>query len=153
MDARPEIVYIHNFADKHDTHVATALRAMQALRQLPFGMRPRQVVALEMWRGLDWVCDDEKLVLPADTHGNVAAALIGVHDSQVAGGKRYDLAIAGRRLANATFHASHAVDTMISAAYGIDMTPLMEGGDISDYMQGYIDRFAVEVQNRLKRLE
>lgn len=28
----PETLYIHNFADKHDTHVATALRAAEAVR-------------------------------------------------------------------------------------------------------------------------
>jgi LmbE family N-acetylglucosaminyl deacetylase len=33
--ARPEVVYAHNPADRHDTHVATALRVISALRQLP----------------------------------------------------------------------------------------------------------------------
>lgn len=31
----PEVLYIHNFADKHDTHVAVALRAAEAVRSLP----------------------------------------------------------------------------------------------------------------------
>ena len=30
--ARPEFVYLHNLADKHDTHVAVALRSIAALR-------------------------------------------------------------------------------------------------------------------------
>ncbi len=30
--AQPEYVYLHNLADKHDTHVGTALRALAALR-------------------------------------------------------------------------------------------------------------------------
>ena len=31
---RPKFVYTHNLADKHDTHVAVALRVIEALRQL-----------------------------------------------------------------------------------------------------------------------
>ena len=40
--------------------------------------------------------------------GEPGAALIGVFDSQIAGGKRHDLAVLGRRRANATYNASHA---------------------------------------------
>ena len=38
--SRPAVVYTHNLADKHDTHVAVALRAIQALRGLPAEARP-----------------------------------------------------------------------------------------------------------------
>jgi len=38
--ARPTVVYTHNLADKHDTHVAVALRALAAIRRLPPGERP-----------------------------------------------------------------------------------------------------------------
>src|SRR5512146_2092874 len=38
--ARPKAVYTHNLADKHDTHVATALRAIAAIRSLPEAERP-----------------------------------------------------------------------------------------------------------------
>src|SRR5215831_3407352 len=33
--AHPRVVYLHNLADKHDTHVAVALRSIAALRSLP----------------------------------------------------------------------------------------------------------------------
>src|SRR4029079_11544553 len=32
--AQPEVVYTHNLADKHDTHVAVALRVIAALRRV-----------------------------------------------------------------------------------------------------------------------
>ena len=39
--ARPDIVYLHNPADKHDTHVACFLRCLEALRSLPARLRPK----------------------------------------------------------------------------------------------------------------
>jgi LmbE family N-acetylglucosaminyl deacetylase len=103
LAAKPEYVYLHNLADKHDTHVSAALRALTALRSLPAGSRPRKVYGCEVWRDLDWLMDDDKQMLPASSRSNIAAALVGVFDSQVTGGKRYDLATAGRRLAHATY--------------------------------------------------
>jgi len=38
---------------------------------------------------------------------NLQFALLGVFESQIAGGKRYDLALMGRRRANATYFESH----------------------------------------------
>lgn len=32
QSARPEVIYTHNLADKHDTHVPVALRTLQAIR-------------------------------------------------------------------------------------------------------------------------
>ena len=45
--ARPRVVYTHNPADKHDTHVATALRTIQALRGIPAELRPEKVYGCE----------------------------------------------------------------------------------------------------------
>jgi len=39
----PQFVYTHNLADKHDTHVATALRVIEALRRLPAAERPKKL--------------------------------------------------------------------------------------------------------------
>jgi len=57
----------------------------------------------KVWRGLDWLPDSDKFVFNFREYDNVAASLIGVFDSQISGAKRYDLAIMGRRRANATF--------------------------------------------------
>jgi len=43
--ARPDIVYTHNLADKHDTHVGVALRVIEAIRGLPEAERPARLHA------------------------------------------------------------------------------------------------------------
>ncbi|GAB4109133.1 MAG: hypothetical protein Kow001_08710 [Acidobacteriota bacterium] len=151
--ASPEVVYLHNPADKHDTHVAVMLRSLAALRRLPADRRPRTVYGCEVWRSLDWVNDEEKVVLPASQYPNIAAALVGIFDSQISGGKRYDLATAGRRLANATYFASHASDVVDAATYALDLTPLVQDPSLSieEFTLGYVDRFRRDVQARLAR--
>ena len=147
---RPETIYTHNLADKHDTHVAVAVKVIAAVRSLPAEFRPKKVYSLEVWRGLDWVCDEQKAVFDTSKHPNLAAALLGVFDSQIEGGKRYDLAAIGRRCANATFFASHAVDTSDSVSYGMDITDLVNSGeDLAAFISKYIEDFASEVTGRI----
>ena len=153
LDAcRPQVVYLHNLADKHDTHVAVALRSLAALRTLPAGGRPNQVYGCEVWRDLDWLADADKQALPVSARPHLAAALVGVFDSQIAGGKRYDLATAGRRLAHATYHASHATDQEAGLTFAMDLTPLVQdpGRDIAEYVLGLIDRFRGDVERRMR---
>ena len=38
---RPEVVYTHNLADSHETHVAVALKVIAAIRELPEGCARR----------------------------------------------------------------------------------------------------------------
>jgi len=148
----PRIVYTHNLADKHDTHVSVALRVIEALRGLEPSRRPEKVYALEVWRGLDWLCDDDKVCFDTSDRPNLAAALLGVHDSQISGGKRYDSAALGRRLANATFFASHDTDDFQSLSYGMDITGLMDSdADCASYVEGYIERFRDEIKSRIRR--
>lgn len=152
--AQPEVIYTHNPADKHDTHVAVALRVIRALRDLPESSRPAKLLGCEVWRDLDWLCDDDKVVLNVEAHENLAAALLGVFDSQICGGKRYDLATMGRRRAHATYHASHGTDVSTALTFAVDLTPLIsdESIDEVDYVKGFIDRFAEEVLSRIRKL-
>ena len=151
--AKPQVIYSHNLADKHDTHVAVTLRVIQALRDLPADARPQHLYGCEVWRNLDWLNDDDKVIFNVDGHENLATSLVGLFDSQVAGGKRYDLATMGRRRANATYLASHGVDESTSLIFAIDLTPVMDPKiDVKEYTLGYIDRFAKEVSGRLAKL-
>jgi len=150
---KPQVIYTHNLADKHDTHVAVTLRLIEALRDLPAGARPQHLYGCEVWRNLDWLNDDDKVIFNVDGHENLATSLVGLFDSQVAGGKRYDLATMGRRRANATYLASHGVDESTSLIFAIDLTPVMDPKiDVKEYTLGYIDRFAKEVSTRLAKL-
>ncbi len=146
--ARPRTVYTHNLADKHPTHVAVAVRAVQALRRLPASDRPQHVYGCEVWRDLDWMSDGDKAAFNLSAQENLQAALLGVFDSQISGGKRYDLATMGRRRAHATYHESHGTDVTTGLNFAMDLTPLIEDPtmDMLAYVQGFIDRFAGEVR-------
>lgn len=147
----PEVVYSHHPLDKHATHVGTFLALLEALRSLPPDSRPERWLGCEVWRNLDWIPDSLKVVEDVGAHPNLAAALNGVFDSQISGGKRYDLAVQGRRLANATFYDSHAVDAASHASFAVDLTPLIQDDSLS--VETWTDRMvkalASEIQETL----
>jgi len=151
--ARPEVIYTHNLADKHDTHIAVALRVVEALRRLPPEERPRQLYGCEVWRDLDWLPDADKVAFDVSAHENLQAALLGVFDSQICGGKRYDLATMGRRRANATYHASHSVDATTGMAFAMDLTPLVQDSTLEPetHVQRFVERFAQDVAARIQK--
>jgi LmbE family N-acetylglucosaminyl deacetylase len=152
--SRPEVVYTHNLADKHETHVAVALRVIEAIRRLPAERRPRHLYGCEVWRDLDWMVDSDKVTFDLSAHENLQAALLGVFDSQICGGKRYDLATMGRRKANATYFASHDTDVATGMSFAMDLTRLITEPeiDISDYVSAFVQRFGRDVAARLERL-
>jgi LmbE family N-acetylglucosaminyl deacetylase len=151
---RPQFVYTHNLADKHDTHVSVALRTIAAIRSLPAEERPQKLYGCEVWRDLDWLVDSDKIPFSLSGHENLQAALLGVFDSQICGGKRYDLASMGRRKANATYFESHGVDLTQGLSFGVDLTPLITdpNNDVAGFIQEYIDHFAKDVKERLGRV-
>lgn len=152
--AHPREVYTHNLADKHDTHVATALRTVAAIRCLPRPERPEKLYGCEVWRALDWLLDSDKVGMDLTEHESLQAALLGVYDSQIAGGKRYDLASMGRRRANATYFESHGVDLSTGLSFAMDMTPLIKDDALDPviFMYGLIQHFVQDVGDRLRRV-
>ncbi|MCC6142863.1 MAG: PIG-L family deacetylase [Candidatus Hydrogenedentes bacterium] len=152
--ARPEVVITHNLADKHDTHIGVALKTIEAIRSLPADQRPKQLLGAEVWRDLDWMNDNDKVILDCSKHENLQAALLGVFDSQIAGGKRYDLATMGRRKAHATYFASHGVDECAALNFAMDMSPLITdiGKCPLEFVQEHIARFATEVDARVRKM-
>lgn len=153
LASQPEVVYTHNPADKHDTHIGVTIAALQAMRELPKDKRPKQVIGCEVWRNLDWLPDHEKFLMNVSDRDNLAAALNGVFDSQIAGGKRYDLATLGRRAANATFFDSHATDSATQLIFGMDLTPIVhdETIDIVAYVCNLIEQFSNDVRQKLNQ--
>ena len=151
---QPQIVYTHNLADKHDTHVAVALRVVNAIRRLNQAERPARLVGCEVWRALDWMSDSDKFTMDVSGHENLQAALLGVFDSQIVGGKRYDLASMGRRRANATYFESHGVDETTGLSFGMDMTALINGTNIEpqDFVAALIQNFSQDVSDRFRRI-
>jgi LmbE family N-acetylglucosaminyl deacetylase len=153
--ARPEVIYTHNLADKHDTHVGVTLRVIEAVRGLGAADRPGKIYGCEVWRDLDWVVDEDKVTFNVSARENLQSALLGVFDSQITGGKRYDLATMGRRRANATYFESHGTDIVSGMIYAIDLTPLILDVelDIKNFLGGFVQRASADMQARLARLK
>ncbi len=150
----PEIVYTHQPADKHPTHIATLLPALRALRRLPAERRPKSVYGCEVWRDLDWLPDDAKIALDVSPHPALAERLTAVFVSQIQSGKRYDLAVPGRRHANATFSNPHATDEVTAVSLALDLTPLLEQDtlDVAGFITPLIERFRDGVAKTLTDL-
>ena len=129
-----------------------AVAALQAMRALPMAERPGTVYGCEVWRGLDWLGDAEKAVHDLSGYEPLAAALNAVFPSQIAGGKRYDLGVAGRRRANATFFDARRVDGAESVAFAMDLTPLGRDDsiDVVEWTLGFVARFQADVRMRLQ---
>lgn len=148
---RPEIVYTHNLADKHNTHVGVVTKVIEAIRKLPFDRHPQKLYGCEIWRDLGWMVDDAKVTFDCSFQQNLQEALLGVFDSQISGGKRYDLATMSRRLANATYFDPYNVDEKTAIAVAMDLTPLINNPeiDIQAYVQTFIDDFSNDVKRRI----
>lgn len=151
LQAQPEVIYTHNPADKHATHIGVVKKVIKALQNIPANMRPKKVYGSEVWRDLDWLDDSKKEKLIVDAHLNLERALLGVFDSQITGGKRYDLATEGRRTANATYADSHSVDSHSRMSYAMDLMPVVNGEyTLTSYVEYLIDDFKSSVLNNLK---
>jgi LmbE family N-acetylglucosaminyl deacetylase len=151
--SRPEVVYLHNLADKHDTHVGCALRCIEAMRQMPKADRPKMIYGCEVWRDLDWLVDSEKTAMPISARPELARTLNEVFATQIAGGKRYDLAVLGRRTANATFSNAHSTDQESAMQWAMDLTPLVQDDSLDPvaYTVGFIDRLKADVTARIRQ--
>ncbi len=147
MAAKPAMVYTHNPADKHATHVGVCRAVIKAVRRMPAADRPEKLLGCEIWRDLDWLPDSLKVILDVSERTNIASVLSGIFDSQITGGKRYDQAIAGRRQAHATFFESHNVDKAEMLSFAMDMTPLIADDTLTvcDFVSSLIDAFKAEV--------
>ncbi len=72
--AKPEVVYTQNLAEKHDTHVAVALKVIEAIRDLPAAERLQRLYGCEIWRDLDSMVDADKVAFDCSVHENLQTA-------------------------------------------------------------------------------
>lgn len=152
--ARPRVVYAHNPVDRHDTHVAACLRVIDALRAVPAAVRAANVWGCEVWRDLDWMQGDDRVRLDCGKDEDFASGLNAVFRSQIEGGKRYDLAVIGRRRAQATFDDPHRSDDAEMVTLAMDLVPLVVDASLSvaDFALAAVDRFRSDVRDRLARV-
>ncbi len=149
--ARPEVLYTHNPADKHRTHLGVFASVIRAVRALPRAERPRSIIGCEVWRSLDWMPDSEKIRMDVSGRDVLARNLNACFESQIAGGKRYDLAVMGRRAANATFDQPNAGDSSSQVILGMDLTPLAQDDSLDpvEFTCAIIRRFENEARDAL----
>ena len=152
--AKPKVVYLHNPGDRHETHLAVLLASLAALRQLPPGERPAEIYGAEVWGDLDWVPSDKVVRLACSAPADFGPALLRIFSSQV-DGKRYDLAAAGRRRAQATFADAYSPDQAEEVLLALDLKPLVENPGLSlvDFVSGLTQAFQKQTLDRIRRLE
>lgn len=152
---RPRVLFTHNLADSHPHHQRVVLAVIAALRRLGPEYFPAEFYGGEVWRSLDWMTTADKRVFDVSAHQNLTQALMGVYDSQISGGKRYDQATAGRKRANATYYDPLSVDPWTALEYAMDLRPLLEQPHLrpADYVCRLIDNFAQEVRRGLENAE
>lgn len=153
--AGPDVVYTHNLADKHETHVGVALRTIEAIRRIPPSARPAKLYGCEVWRSLDWMVDRGKAALDVSARQDVQAALLQAFESQISGGKRYDLAALGRRRANATYLEAHHVDETAGITLAMDLSRLVEDDELDPHacVEDHLRCFSDDVLERISRLQ
>ena len=76
-------------------------------------------------------------------------------DSQIAGGKRYDLGEIGHRHANATYGESHSSDEFSQASLAVDLSGLLDDPARSarQFALNAVERFRDETEQRLAAWE
>lgn len=148
---QPEVLYTHNPADKHATHVAVFYAVIEALLRIPPYSRPKKVYGCEVWRDLDWLEPEDKMALDVSTYPELAEKLNACFASQIAGGKDYGKAVMGRRRANATFYDSHLIDTLDQLWFAMDLTPLIEDDapTVKEFVEAKLGRFRKSVMDQL----
>ena len=103
---------------------------------------PSKLYGCEVWRDLDWLIDEDKVVFDVEAHENLAAALLGVFDSQICGGKRYDLATHGPQARERDLLRLARHGRLHGLTFAMDLTPLIEDDslDPTEYVNGFIKR-------------
>jgi LmbE family N-acetylglucosaminyl deacetylase len=123
---QPEIVYTHNPFDRHATHVAVGLHAIEAMRRAGASRRPQRFLGCEGWRDLDWLPSPWRVELDTALFPELAGKLLRVYFSQIDVGKRYDLATLGRRASHATFSEPRAIDRTTQLTLACDLLSLLD---------------------------
>ncbi|WP_317931074.1 PIG-L deacetylase family protein [Halioxenophilus sp. WMMB6] len=145
---QPTTLYLHNFIDRHQTHVGCCLQSLAAVRKMAATQRPLHILGGELWRDLDWLPTTYKAVLDVSPYPQLRQALIGQFASQIAGGKQYDQAALARSKAHATFAESHQTDAVSAISFALDLMPLVadETLTVDDYWQTILTSFDREVR-------
>ncbi len=160
----PQVVVTHDPCDTHATHRAVTQALVVALRELPPDRRPTRLLGAEGWRSLAWLPAGDRLAFACSREAvALGRRLVSCFGSQLAV-KRYDLAVEGRRRANATLADPYSADRCAAGSdtagsdtadpesveqvvLAVDLTPLLhdETSTTAGLVAGMVERFGAEV--------
>ena len=152
-DLKPEVIYTHSILDKHKTHVAVAIKVIEAIKRLDNKDRPKVIYGCEVWRSLDWIKDERKIGLDVSRNKRLQKKLLSCFESQNLGGKDYINSTIGRRYQNATYYRSHDLDGCKMMSYVVDLKPLVDQPNltIKEYALSFVDDLQKEVEEMFKK--
>jgi len=134
VEAAPiEVLYVHQPLDRHSTHLAVFSVLWEALATCRRTHLPKQVLAGEVWGGLDAHGPEHVTSLPVDQYPKLEKALIEVYESQIEGGKNYLQGTLGRRRANATFLDPRQADPCMAVCHYLDLTSYVGQQEYRDW--------------------
>ena len=126
--------YTHNPFDRHGTHLAVLRHVMAGLVMSPELSHLQHIYGVEVWRSLDWLPEKYRVQLNVSDRLHLTQSLIGLFDSQIASGKRYDKALMGRLKANATFYDSHSTDDSSATQVAVDLIDVLRPNQSVDQL-------------------
>ncbi len=119
-----QYAYAHSLFDRHKTHINASKIAIESIRQSKYKGKIKMLYGVELWRDLDWIPENEQILLDVSGSKDFAMDLLSFFPSQNQS-KMYNKGFCGRVVANATFSNSHSNSLASEQIRAIDMTKLV----------------------------
>lgn len=151
-ELKPRVLYTHSILDRNVTHVAVAIKVINALRSMKKGDQPKVLYGCESERDLDWVDPSKVVTFNVSKNMRLQRQLISAHKSANLS-RDYVNAAIGRRLVNAVFNREEKRKTAKLTAKAINMTTLLRRKDypIKRFAMSFIDDLYTEINDMMDR--
>ncbi|MCQ2086778.1 MAG: PIG-L family deacetylase [Bacilli bacterium] len=151
-ELKPRVIYTHSLLDRHPTHVAVAVKVINALRTMKKGDQPKVLYGCESERNLEWVAPEKIVTFNISKNMRLQRQLISVHKSQNLA-RDYVNAAIGRRYVNAVFNKVETKKNAKLTAKAINMTTLLRRKEypIKRFAMSFIDDLYGELNDMMDR--
>ena len=151
-ELKPRIIYTHSILDRHPTHVAVAIKVINALRTMKKSEQPKVLYGCESERDLDWLDQSKVVTFDVSKNMRLQRQLISAHKSANMS-RDYVNACIGRRLVNAVFNRDEKKKNAKLTAKAINMTTLLRRKDypIKRFAMSFVDDLYVEINDMMDK--
>ena len=151
-ELKPRIIYTHSLLDRNPTHVAVAVKVINALRTMKKGDQPKVLYGCESERDLDWVIPSKIVTFNVSKNLRLQRQLISAHKSSIMS-RDYINAAIGRRLVNAVFNKDEKRKTAKMTAKAINMTTLLRRKEfpIKRFAMSFVDDLYTDINEMMDR--